>query len=192
MIPACVAQMWCFGTFRMFLDHVSEFADWRFGQDVVWEKHNGSGAGDGRFLRVHETIAHFYRGRWTERYYEPQREQVYTQDKSTRRQASATAHRRPDRTSAYIDDGTRLVRSVIKAPSVRYQRRNETEKPLAVVARLIAASCPPDGCVLDPFAGSGTTLVAARDSGRRAIGVELRESQCRIIVDRLAQGVLTA
>lgn len=65
-----------------------------------------------------------------------------------------------------------------------------TAKPASIVEDWVRKFTNPRDTILDPFAGSGTTLRAAVDEGRRAIGVELEERYCEIIARRLAQGVL--
>lgn len=65
-----------------------------------------------------------------------------------------------------------------------------TAKPLPMLRDMVRKFTNPGDIVLDPFAGSGTTLRAAIDEGRRAIGVELEERYCEIIAKRLSQGAL--
>jgi site-specific DNA-methyltransferase (adenine-specific) len=63
-------------------------------------------------------------------------------------------------------------------------------KPMEWMTWAVGRASRPGELILDPFAGSGTTLRAARDMGRKAIGIEIEERYCEIAVQRLAQGVL--
>lgn len=55
------------------------------------------------------------------------------------------------------------------------ERVHEHQKPLSLMERLVKIHCPPGGTVLDPFCGSGATIVAADQAGRVGLGIELRE-----------------
>lgn len=62
--------------------------------------------------------------------------------------------------------------------------------PTALVRPMVLAGCPVGGIVLDPFAGAGTTLLVAKELGRRAIGIELNPEYCGLAATRMAQDVL--
>lgn len=62
-----------------------------------------------------------------------------------------------------------------------------TQKPLEIVERMVLASCPAEGTVLDPFMGSGTSAVAALRHGRRFIGFELNSEYFAIVEKRVAE-----
>ena len=84
------------------------------------------------------------------------------------------------------------MRSVIRTDESRSSAVTEighpTPKPVGLMERLIE-KCPP-GVIADPFAGSWSTLVAAKLLGRRAVGVELEERYCELAALRLAQDAL--
>ncbi len=61
-----------------------------------------------------------------------------------------------------------------------------TQKPLEIVERMVLASCPPGGRVLDPFMGSGTTAVACARQKREFVGYEINESYCAIARERVS------
>jgi DNA modification methylase len=65
-----------------------------------------------------------------------------------------------------------------------------TSKPLPVMNKLVALGSDTGHLVLDPYCGSGSTLRAAKDLGRRAIGIEIEERYCEIAAKRLSQRVL--
>ena len=64
-------------------------------------------------------------------------------------------------------------------------RLHPTQKPVASLTPIIKAFCPPDGVVLDPFCGSGSTLVAARQLGCRYIGIDIDAEYHHTAVTRL-------
>lgn len=186
-LAATVASsMWCFGSMRMFLDRAPEFADWKLSQDIVWEKANGTGFATDRFKRVHEIATHWYRGDWQAVHHDTPRVPYTGPDKHARaRYDNRAAHAGSIKAATYEDDGTRLVRSVLRANSVR-GGLHPTEKPLSLVQHMVTYACPPGGLVVDPFAGSGSTLDAARQSGRRAVGVEANEEYAEAAARRLS------
>jgi site-specific DNA-methyltransferase (adenine-specific) len=190
-------SMWCFGTLRMYLQRRDEFraAKWKLSQDIIWEKHNGSG-GSGiardRFYRVREQPAHWYRGDWGLLYHETPVTNDATARSLTRRQQPA--HTGKTGPSAYVseDGGPRLMRSVIYVRSMHHRAIHKTQKPGGLLVPMITYACPPGGLLIDPFAGSGSSLMAARMTGRRAIGIELHEPQAEAAARWLSQMVLEA
>lgn len=84
-------------------------------------------------------------------------------------------------------------RNVFRHPvnsSASGPKPHPSTKPVALMRELITLFTDPGDLILDPFAGSGTTLRAAKDCGRRAIGIELNEQYVQTAIARLRQGVL--
>lgn len=186
-------SMWCFGSMRMFLERRDEFTGWKMSQDIVWEKHAGSSFVTDRFKRIHEHALHWYRGDWATVRHETPR----VPSGRPNRGRAVLGRNKPTHTGdvasrGWEDDGLRIQPSVLYAQSMHGLAINETEKPRGILEPLIEYGCRPGGTVFDPFAGSCSTLVAARALGRRGIGIEKRESQCaKAVLRRLSQGVLT-
>lgn len=65
-----------------------------------------------------------------------------------------------------------------------------TQKPVALMSWVLGYRWTPEGTVLDPFMGSGPVLRAAKDLGRKAIGIEIEERYCEIAAKRMSQMVM--
>lgn len=183
-------QLWCFGSMRYFMG--LSLPGWAYAQDIVWEKHNGSGLHADRFKRVHELALHFYRGEWGTLYLQPQ----FTLDataRTVRRKGKPQHWGEVKGPSSYAseDGGPRLTRSVIYVRSMHGSAVHPTQKPVGILRPLIEYSCPPGGLVLDCFGGSFSTGVAAIELGRRFVGIEVDPERfdigCRNLEDSLRQ-----
>lgn len=134
-------------------------------QVMVWDKSGGNGFGSTRYPwgNTHEDV--YLIGKWPK--------------------IKAAGRARDGFTPA-------ISHSVLRFPvqnSMAGDRPDHpTPKPPALMEHLIS-KCPP-GVVADPFAGSGTTLLAAKAIGRKAIGVEIDERYCEMAAKRLSQDTL--
>lgn len=190
-LPESARSLWCFGSLKMFTERWQEFSDWTHSQEIIWEKHNGTNMANDRFRRVHELSLHFYRGSWKDLFKSPQ----FTMDaeqRTVRRKKTRPVHWGAiDPTPFHsVDGGPRLMRSVVRVRSCHGHAVHPTQKPEGIVEPLVAYSTPPDGTVLDPFCGSGTTLLVAKRRQVRSIGVEAREDYCEIAARRCSQETL--
>ncbi|MFC4524955.1 DNA-methyltransferase [Cupriavidus pinatubonensis] len=184
------ASVWVFGSMRFIatLFEAMEDAGFRYAQDIVWEKQNGTGFHADRFRRVHEHAVQFYRGAWAELFKDPQK----TNDARAKviRRKQRPAHTGQIDRGHYVseDGGPRLMRSVLEVANEHGRALHPTQKPLGIVMPLIAYSVPPGGIVLDPFLGSGTTGIAAEMLGRHWIGFESDPACIRMQEERKRQG----
>ena len=85
-----------------------------------------------------------------------------------------------DKSKLPQDSGAEDVWSISERPKMNGAKQT-APFPDALVEQCLAVGCPPDGVVLDPFCGSGTTMRVALENGRSAIGIELNEEFCRYI-----------
>ncbi len=173
-------SIWVFGSLKSHI--ATNWTGWNIAQDVVWEKHNGSNAANDRLRRVHEIAVHAYKSdvKWSDVYNRP----LFTNDARSkvvrRKQRPPQWGEIAGSTYRSEDGGPRLMRSVMFYRSCHGTAEHPTQKPVAVLQPLIEMSCPVGGTVLDPFIGSGSTALAARDIGRSCIGIDISADYCRI------------
>lgn len=107
-----------------------------------------------------------------------------------RGQGTVKARQNVDPTNILVVGGNNIGRNkrcVWKIPTQPYPEAHFAVFPKALVETPIKAGCPPNGIVLDPFAGSGTTLEVARTLGRQYIGIELSKEYIKLAEKRFSQ-----
>jgi len=181
------AAVWVFGSIRFLAPLFSqmEAAGFKYSQDIVWEKQNGTGFANDRFRRVHEHAVMFYRGAWADVY----REAQFTMDaraKTVRRKARP-AHTGHIGAGDYVSvaGGPRLMRSVLQVRNEHGRAVHPTQKPVELIRPLIRYTVPPGGVVADLFMGSASIGLAALLEGRRYIGIESDPNHYRTAEARL-------
>lgn len=170
-------SMWLFGSLRSLATGWDALhrAGWRYAQDVVWEKHNGSAFHADRFKRVHEHVAQFYlaSASWGAVFNDVQT----TQDATARtvRRKKRPPHTGHIEAGSYEshDGGPRIMRSVLQIRSTHGSAIHPTEKPVGLLEILIRTSCPVGGKVGDFFAGSGSCAEACAMTDRSYVGCEI-------------------
>jgi len=141
--------------------HALAFADWRMAPNLA-------AALESADLRQHPTLV------WNKTY--------FGMGAHFRNQYELIVHTTIGRPRA---PQRRDVGNVIDCAPIR-AGAHPTEQPRPLLRTLLSVVAGPDHVVLDPFAGSGSTLLAARDLGIRAVGIEIDERYCEVIADRLA------
>ena len=134
---------------------------------LIWRYGLGGSSPKG-FARKHDDILFYARGAtW---WFEPPT-------------VPATSHRMKGQMKKATD--------VLDVPAINNMAKERvgwpTQKPLALLEMLVRACCPPEGRVIDPFCGSGTTVVAAMNTGRCGVGIDASEKAVAIAAKRLGE-----
>lgn len=161
-----------------------------YAYDLIWNKEAVSGFLNAKRqpLRCHENIHVFYRRQPT---YNPQ--MVATGRRSHGR--GSRVERTVNHYGAFVNTPVveqegQYPRSILsfRRPKLPRGFGHPTQKPVALCEWFVRTYTEPGDLVLDNVCGSGTTLVAARNAGRRAVGIEVREDYVEMAIARLASG----
>ena len=150
--------------------------------EIIWDRRVPSmGGSTRRFSSVHDTIGYFSLG--DDYYFNIDAVRIpYDAETKKARTRSIFVGKK------WLERGynPKDVWSVSRLHRLHRERENHpTQKPLEIIERMVRASCPGSGMVLDPFAGSGTTVEACVKNGRGCVAFEINENYCAIIRDRV-------
>lgn len=176
---------------RCLLDEL--FGASNFQNEIVWHYYNKLQGNVGRFAANHDTILFYAKSpdfqfaRIRERREQPVRQikRVWSADK----QAIVNA-KRPDGKIDYVTATHKTIDDVWRLSMLQPADRREavgfpTQKPEALLERILAAATEPGAVVLDPFMGSGTTGVVALKLGRRFCGIDRSHAAVQVTLGRL-------
>jgi site-specific DNA-methyltransferase (adenine-specific) len=152
--------------------------------EIIWDRRVPSmGGSTRRFSSVHDTIGFFAKSK--DYHFDIDAIRIpYDEETKKARSRSIFVGKK------WLEVGynPKDVWSVSRLHAIHAEREEHpTQKPLEIIERMVKASCPVHGVVLDPFMGSGTTAVAAHRLKRHFIGFEINPDYCEVIRKRLAE-----
>ena len=165
---------------------------WYLRQDIIWHKPNPMPESvTDRCTKAHEYV--FLMSKSQQYYYDNEaiKERTLTKDNSNRNRDITKLNNTPGRTKMMglktNDYDNRNKRSVWTVTTQPFKEAHFAVFPPDLIKPMILAGCPTGGVVLDPFVGSGTTAIVARELGRRFIGIELNPEYADMARRRVGQ-----
>lgn len=179
------ASLYIFTTWR-YSPEIFAFLKYRLTMlnEIIWDRKVPSmGGSTRRYSSVHDTIGFFAKSK--DYYFDLDAVRV-PYDAETKKARSRSIFL--GKKWLEVGHNPKDVWVVSRLHRIHAEREDHpTQKPLEIVTRMVRASCPPDGVVLDPFAGSGTTAAACLLNQRRFIAFEINRGYYEIIRRRIAR-----
>lgn len=166
-----------------------EMADrgWILRNEIIWHKPNCMPASvKDRFTVDFEKVFFFVKN---QKYYFEQQKEAATYTDSRANKGRIEYKNRLTKCAVVVGED-RNKRAVWRVATKAYRDAHFATYPAELIVPMIIAGCPVGGIVLDPFMGSGTTAVVARDLCRDYLGIEINPEYIKLAEKRLSQGVL--
>ncbi len=188
--PASSIYLHCDPTMSHYLKLLMDsiFGRRSMANEIIWY-YRGAGTPKLDFARRHDVILR-YTGK--DRYFDPDPARQPYADATVERFSHYIGNVRGDQDfgqqslnpkGKHPDDVIVDIQPI--APSARARTGYPTQKPVELLQRIIATSCPPEGVVLDPFCGCATTCVAAQDEGRQWVGIDISPTAAELVARRM-------
>jgi DNA modification methylase len=165
---------------------------WWLRQDIIWHKPNTMPESvTDRCTKAHEYV--FLMSKSQQYYYDNEaiKERTLTKDNSNRNRDITKLNNTPGRTKMMglktNDYDNRNKRSVWTVETQPFKESHFAVFPPDLIKPMVLAGCPTGGVVLDPFVGSGTTAIVAKNLVRNFIGVEINPEYCEMARARIAR-----
>lgn len=179
---------------KMMMDAI--FGKKNFRREIIWSIETSSGykAQAKNWIRGHDTIHYYSKSKdlfFNKQFFDLDIRTIKRYDKIDEKGKKYKIYFNKDKTErrVYLENSKGRPLTDTWTDIIGFQTVNRgpeftgypTQKPLALLKRIILASCPDDGIILDPFCGCATTCIAAEDEGRKWIGIDISEKAVELV-----------